>query len=75
MTLAAASSNDKDAAAKYGGNVATATAVGTALAAKAVAKGITKAAFDRRGVPVSRADQGPGPRGDAGRAGLHRADG
>ncbi len=47
VTLAAASSNDKDAEAKYGGNVAAATVVGQALAAKAVAKGIKLAAFDR----------------------------
>ena len=47
VTLAAASSNDKDSAVKYGGNVAGAKEVGAALAAKAVAKGIKSAAFDR----------------------------
>ena len=47
VTLAAASSNDKDADVKYGGNVAAASAVGKNLAAKAKAKGITQAAFDR----------------------------
>ncbi len=47
VTLAAASSNDKAAEAKYGGNVAAAKVVGQALAAKAVAKGIRVAAFDR----------------------------
>jgi large subunit ribosomal protein L18 len=47
VTLAAASSNDKDADVKYGGNVAAARAVGAKLAARAKAKGITQAAFDR----------------------------
>lgn len=47
VTLAAASSNDKDATLKYGGNVAGAKEIGVALAAKAVAKGIKAAAFDR----------------------------
>ena len=47
ITLAAASSNDKDAPVAYGGNVHASKAVGAALAAKAVAKGITVAAFDR----------------------------
>lgn len=47
ITLASASTNDKDAPAEYGGNVAGAIAVGKALAAKAKAKGIAKAAFDR----------------------------
>ena len=47
LTLVAASSNDKDSAVKYGGNIAAATAVGKALAEKAKAKGITVAAFDR----------------------------
>ncbi len=46
-TLVAASSNDKDTAVDYGGNVKAAAAVGTALAAKAMAKGIKVAAFDR----------------------------
>ena len=47
VTLAAASSRTKGGGEKYGGNVAAATAVGTALAAEAKAKGITVAAFDR----------------------------
>jgi large subunit ribosomal protein L18 len=46
-TLAAASSNDKDSDIEYGGNVKAAAAVGAKLAAKAKAKGITVAAFDR----------------------------
>ena len=47
VTLAAASSNDKDSSVEYGGNVSAAKLVGQALAAKAVAKGIKAAAFDR----------------------------
>ena len=47
VTLASASSNDKDSSVEYGGNVSAATLVGQALAAKAVAKGIKVAAFDR----------------------------
>jgi len=49
VTLAAASSNTKDAraATPYGGNVKAAAVVGQRLAEAAVAKGITKAAFDR----------------------------
>ena len=47
VTLAAASSNDKDLSIDYGGNVAAAKQVGQALAAKALAKGIKSAAFDR----------------------------
>ena len=47
VTLAAASSNDKDAAVVYGGNVKAAAAVGAKLAEKAKEKGITVAAFDR----------------------------
>ena len=47
VTLAAASSNDKDSPVEYGGNVAAAKQVGQALAAKALAKGIKAAAFDR----------------------------
>jgi large subunit ribosomal protein L18 len=46
-TLAAASSNEKGSSVKYGGNVAAATVVGQEIAAKAKAKGITVAAFDR----------------------------
>ena len=47
VTLAAASSNDKDSSVEYGGNVPAAKVVGQALAAKALAKGIKVAAFDR----------------------------
>lgn len=47
VTLAAASSNDKGTAVSYGGNVTAAAEVGKALAAKATAKGIKEAAFDR----------------------------
>ena len=47
VTLAAASSNDKDTAIQYGGNIPGATQVGQALAERAKAKGITVAAFDR----------------------------
>jgi large subunit ribosomal protein L18 len=47
VTLAAASSNDKDSAVEYGGNVKAAEAVGAKLAEKAKAKGITAATFDR----------------------------
>ena len=47
VTIAAASSNDKDSSVQYGGNVAAATIVGQKLAEKAKAKGITMAAFDR----------------------------
>lgn len=47
VTLAAASSNDKDSGVTYGGNVAAARAVGAKLAAKAKALGVTEAAFDR----------------------------
>jgi large subunit ribosomal protein L18 len=47
VTLASASSNDKGADVKYGGNVAAAKAVGATLAAKAKGLGITQAAFDR----------------------------
>lgn len=46
-TLAAASSNDKDSPVEYGGNVKAAEVVGRRLAEKAVAQGITAAAFDR----------------------------
>ena len=47
MTLAAASSNDKDSAVEYGGNVKASKVVGQKLAEKAKAVGITKAAYDR----------------------------
>ena len=48
MTLAAASSLDKDFQGK-GGNIAAAKAVGAAIAKKALAKGITEVVFDRGG--------------------------
>ena len=47
VTLAAASSNDKDSTIEYGGNVKASKVVGQKLAEKAKAKGITKAAYDR----------------------------
>lgn len=47
VTLAAAGSTGKAAGLKHGGNVAAAGEVGKAIAAKAKAKGITRAAFDR----------------------------
>ena len=50
-TLASASSAEKDVLAKvgYGGNKAAASAVGEALATKAVGAGIKKVVFDRSG--------------------------
>ena len=47
VTLVAESSNVKDATVEHGSNVKAATVVGAALAAKAKAKGITQAAYDR----------------------------
>jgi large subunit ribosomal protein L18 len=47
VTLAAASSRDKGAALKYGGNIKASQAVGKKIAEVALAKGITMAAFDR----------------------------
>ena len=47
VTLAAAGSTAKAAGLKHGGNVAAASEVGKAIAARAAEKGITKAAFDR----------------------------
>ena len=49
VTLAAASSQSKDARANlpYGGNIKAATVVGKQLAEAAKSKGISKAAFDR----------------------------
>jgi large subunit ribosomal protein L18 len=46
-TLCAASTNDKDNKAKYGGNKLAAELVGTRIAEKAKAAGVTKIAFDR----------------------------
>ncbi|MFG0244027.1 MAG: 50S ribosomal protein L18 [Phycisphaerales bacterium JB054] len=48
-TLAAASTRDKGYKGETSGNVAAAEAVGTALAEKAKAAGVTKVAFDRGG--------------------------
>jgi large subunit ribosomal protein L18 len=48
-TLVAAGSGQKDAGLKHGGNKTAATAVGKAIAAKAIAKGISEVAFDRSG--------------------------
>jgi len=48
MTLAAASSLDKDFQGK-GGNIAAAKAVGAAIAKKALEKGINEVVFDRGG--------------------------
>lgn len=54
-TLVAASTMEKPAKAElingHGGNKAAATKVGTALAAKAIEKGIKKVVFDRNGYP------------------------
>ena len=49
MTLAAASSLDKDFSGKNGGNIAAAKAVGAAIAKKALEKGISEVVFDRGG--------------------------
>ena len=49
VTLAAASSNDKDADVTYGGNIAAATAVGRLVAERAKAAGVEKVVFDRGG--------------------------
>lgn len=48
-TLVAVNSGQKDPALKHGGNKAAATAIGKAIAAKAVAQGIKQVAFDRGG--------------------------
>lgn len=47
VTLAAASSKQKDVAMAYGGNIRAATAVGKKIADLAKEKGISLAAFDR----------------------------
>lgn len=47
VTLASASSVDKDAGLKNGGNVAAATAVGKLVASRAKAAGVNKVQFDR----------------------------
>lgn len=46
-TLVSASTNEKDGQMKYGGNKKAAEIVGTRIAEKAKAAGITKIAFDR----------------------------
>lgn len=46
-TLVAASTNDKDGRLKYGGNKKAAEVIGTRIAEKAKAAGITQIAFDR----------------------------
>jgi len=46
-TLVAASTNDKDGRLKYGGNKQAAETIGTRIAEKAKAAGITQIAFDR----------------------------
>jgi large subunit ribosomal protein L18 len=48
-TLVAASSVDKGHKMEYGGNVEAAKAVGTLIAERALAKGVTKVVFDRGG--------------------------
>ena len=48
-TLASASSRDSDLNVSKGGNRSAAEAVGSAIAEKAVAKGVKKVAFDRNG--------------------------
>jgi large subunit ribosomal protein L18 len=48
-TIVAANSDQKDVVLKHGGNKTAAVAVGKAIAAKAIAKGITQVAFDRNG--------------------------
>ena len=48
VTLVSASSKDKGFA-QYGGNIAAAKAVGSAVAKKALEKGITEVVFDRGG--------------------------
>lgn len=48
-TLAAASSQDKEAQTEYGGNVDAAKVVGTLIAQRAQAAGITQVVFDRGG--------------------------
>lgn len=48
-TLVSASSNEKDASVKTGGNVAGAKGVGKLVAERAKAKGISKVVFDRGG--------------------------
>jgi len=46
-TLASASTLDKDLGVKYGGNVTAASAIGKAIAERAIAAGVKQVAFDR----------------------------
>src|SRR4051812_19223984 len=48
-TIVAANSDQKEPGLKHGGNKTAAAAIGKAIAAKAIAKGITQVAFDRSG--------------------------
>lgn len=48
-TIVSASTQDKDLKAVYGGNIEAAKAVGTAVAKRALEKGIKKVVFDRGG--------------------------
>lgn len=48
-TLVSASSVEKDASSKNGGNIASARQIGRTIAERAKAKGITKVVFDRGG--------------------------
>ena len=48
-TLVSVNSDQKDPGLKHGGNKSAATAIGKAIASKAIAKGITQVAFDRNG--------------------------
>jgi len=48
-TLVAVNSDQETVSLKHGGNKSAATAVGKAIAAAAIAKGITQVAFDRGG--------------------------
>ncbi len=49
ITVASASTNDKDLKAKHGGNIAAATEVGSRVAAAAKKAGVTNVVFDRGG--------------------------
>ncbi len=48
-TLLTVNSDQKEPGLKHGGNKSAATAIGKAVAAKAIEKGITQVAFDRNG--------------------------
>lgn len=49
VTLVSATSNEKETTITNGGNIAAATAVGTLIAERALAKNITNVVFDRSG--------------------------